>query len=97
MFDSTIFFSTYVALLAAFATMEASSLCLGLYLNKKNLQRQQAFEAEWAEKVASGEIPAGMNPMQMMMGGAGGMPIPYPMPTTSGEKAPEPMPSGQYL
>lgn len=97
MFDSTIFFSTYAALLAAFATMEVVSVVFGMYLNKKNLQRQQAFEAEWAAKVASGEIPAGMNPMQMMMGGMGGIPMPQPMPTTSGEKAPEPMPSGQYL
>ena len=94
MFDSTLFFSIYAALLAAFATMEIISVVFGAYLNKKNLQRQQAFEAEWAEKVANGEIPPGMNPMQMMMGGA---PAPYFMPTVSGEKAPEPIPSGQYI
>jgi len=101
MFDSTVFFSTYVALLAAFATMEVCSFTLGLYLNKRQMKRQQAFEAEWAAKVASGEIPEGMNPMQMMMGGMGGMPggmpMPYPMPTASGEEVPEPVTTGQYL
>ena len=97
MFDSTIFFSIYTAVLAAFATMEFGSFCLGVYLNKKDLQRRQAFEAEWAERVASGEVPPGMNPMQMMMGGIGGMPMPYPMPTASGKEATAPIPSGQYL
>ncbi len=100
MFDSTVFFSTYVALLAAFETMEVSSFCLGMYLSKRQMKRQQEFEAEWAAKVASGEIPEGMNPMQMMMGGMGGMggmPMPFPMPTTSGEEVPEPVSTGQYL
>ena len=93
MFDSTMFFSMFCAFLAATVTMEVASFCIGLYLARKNMKRQQEFEAEWAAKIASGEIPEGMNPMQMMMGG--GMPIP----TVSGEAVPTPSATstGQYL
>ena len=90
MFDSTLFFSVYVAFVAGTVTVEILSFCLGLYLAKKNMKRQQEFEAEWAEKVAKGEVPEGMNPMQMMMGGG------MPMPTVSGE-GPTSTVTGQYL
>ena len=92
MFDSTLFFSVYVAFVAGTVTLEILSFCLGLYLAKKNMKQQQEFEAEWAEKVASGEVPPGMNPLQMMMGGGA------PMPTVSGEGVPATASStGQYL
>ncbi|KKL88979.1 hypothetical protein LCGC14_1919240 [marine sediment metagenome] len=89
-FDPTMFFSMFFAFVAASVTMEFFSFCLGLYLAKKNMKRQQEFEAEWAEKVAKGEVPEGMNPMQMMMGGG------MPMPTVSGE-GPTSTVTGQYL
>ena len=93
MFDFTMFFSMFCAFLGASVTMEIFSFCLGLYLARKSMKRQQEFEAEWAAKIASGEIPEGMNPTQMMMGGG------MLMPTVSGEAVPTPgaTPTGQYL
>jgi len=92
MFDLTMFFSMLCAFLAATVTMEVLSFCVGLYIAKKNMKRQQEFEQEYAKAVAEGKVPPGIDPMQMMMGG--GMPMP-PAPTTvSGEDSPS---MGQYL
>ena len=93
MFDSTVFFSTYVAVVAAFITMETFSFILGLYLARKQIQRQEAFMQEFTKSAAEGTLSPGVNPMQMMMMG-GGMPM-APAPTVSGEtKKPEVF--GQY-
>jgi len=97
MFDSTIFVSVYVAFVAAFATMEVFSFCLGLYLAKKQMQRQKAFEEEFAQAVAEGKVPEGVDPMSMMMGGGAQMPMRMPLPTVSGEVATTSAPTGQYL
>jgi len=78
MFDLTTFFSTYVALVAAFATIEAFTILLGLYLTKQQKQKQAAMEAEFAKALAEGRMPEGINPLQMMMGGGGGMPMAIP-------------------
>ena len=93
MFDLTMFFSMFCAFVAASITMEIFSFCLSLYLTKKNMKRQQEFEAEWSEKIANGEVPPGMNPLQMMMGGE----MPTSMPTASGEESPVIPTTGQYL
>ena len=78
MFDLTTFFSTYVALVCAFATIEAFTIMLGLYLAKQQKQKQAALEAEFAKALAEGRMPEGMDPMAMMMG-AGGAPGGMPM------------------
>ena len=95
MFDLTMFFSMLCAFLAATVTMEILSFCVGLYIAKKNMKRQQEFEQEYAKAVAEGKVPPGIDPMQMMMGG---MPMPMsPDPTTvSGETALD-AGTGQYL
>jgi len=77
MFDLTTFFSTYVALVAAFATIEAFTILLGLYLTKQQKQKQAAMEAEFAKALAEGRVPEGINPLQMMMNG-GGVPMQMP-------------------
>lgn len=96
MFDSTVFVSTYLALIAAFATMEVFSFCLGMYLTRRQMQRQQEFEKEFAKALAEGKMPMGPNPMGMVFNG--GMPG-YPMPpTVSGEGVDVPQQThGQYL
>ena len=93
MFDLTMFFSMFCAFVAASITMEIFSFCLSLYLTKKNMKRQQELEAEWSEKIANGEVPPGMNPLQMMMGGE----MPMPSPVASGEASVPEISTGQYL
>jgi len=95
MFDLTMFFSMFCAFVAASVTMELFSFCLGLYLAKKNLKRQQAFEQEYTQALAEGKLPPGMDPMQAMMAG---LPMPMsPDPTTvSGGVDGDPS-VGQYL
>jgi hypothetical protein len=81
MFDLTTFFSVYVALVAAFATIEAFTIILGLHLAKQQKKKQAAMEAEFAKALAEGKLPEGMDPMAMMMAanaGAGGMPMQVP-------------------
>jgi phosphatidylserine synthase len=94
MFDLTMFFSMFCAFVAASVVMELFSFCLGLYLAKKNMKRQQAFEQEYMQALAEGKLPPGVDPMQAMMSG---MPMPAGMmPTVSGEVDGNPT-TGQYL
>ena len=87
MFDLTVFFSNFLALLAAFSTMEIFSIILGFFLSKKNARKQQELEQEFAKAISEGRMPEGVNPMQLMMSG---MPVPYPLPTASGEEVAAP-------
>ena len=80
MFDLTTFFSVYVALVCAFATIEAFTIILGLYLAKQQKQKQAALEAEFAKALAEGKLPAGIDPMAMMMNAAGGAGMPMQVP-----------------
>jgi hypothetical protein len=94
MFDLTMFFSMFCAFVAASVVMELFSFCLGLYLAKKNMKRQQAFEQEYVQALAEGKVPPGMDPMQAMMSGM--LNPDAPLPTASGEVDGNPS-VGQYL
>jgi hypothetical protein len=95
MFNSEMFFTMTIAFVVASIIMELFSFCLGLYLAKKQMKRQKAFEEEYTKALAEGKLPPGMDPMQAMMAG---LPMPMsPDPTTvSGEVDPN-MSTGQYL
>jgi len=95
MFDLTMFFSVFCAFLAATVVMEFLSFCLGLYLTKKQMKRQKAYEEEVAKLLAEGKVPPGMDPMQAMMSGMMGAPLPNP--TVSGETDVPETSTGQYL
>jgi hypothetical protein len=93
MFDLTMFFSVFCAFLAASITMELFSFCLGLYLAKKQMKRQKAYEEEVTKALAEGKLPPGMDPMQAMLNGL----LPQPIPTASGGEVDGDAPTGQYL
>jgi len=95
MFDPTMFFSMFCAFIAGSVAMEIASFCIGLYLTKKQIKRQQEFEKEYAQLVADGKVPPGVDPMQMMMGGMP-MPVPPDPTTVSGETGLN-AGTGQYL
>jgi hypothetical protein len=95
MFDLTMFFSMFCAFVAASIVMELFSFCLGLYLAKKNMKRQQAFEADFAQALAEGKVPPGMDPMQAMMTGL--LNSDSALPTCSGEASDTEASTGQYL
>ena len=87
MFDSTAYFSTYLALISAFLTMEIFNFGLNLCRGRKQEQEQRKFEQKLTQAVLEGRVVPTPFP--------GSMPGRMPMPC-SGEEDVESQ-TGQYL